>query len=149
MIRNEEVTRHRLAFVYATEKEKLARDRQAFQWVAEHAGPDAIVLAWKEGQTYLYTSLPTSHDLYVAAIPQAEELTGLRPGTVIPTGEFKSAMLLLLASDSAAGSDNQLDTLRATAEALPGSRLEFSSADALVYRLPLPNGNLPPSRPTP
>ncbi len=141
-IHNDRSTWHRTAGIYATEKELRARDGVAYQWIAGNAGPDAIVLAWKEGLTYLATGIASSHDLFIAAIPQSQEVAGLRPGLQLPPGQFKSAMLLLLASDLGMDvPDNALNSLRAAAESLPGSRLEFSSPGALVYRLPMPLGS--------
>jgi Dolichyl-phosphate-mannose-protein mannosyltransferase len=136
VIRNDEATWRRTALIYATEREGRARDRLAYEWIAGHAGSDEMVLAWKEGASYLYTGISSSHDLFVEALPQTDEGIGTRQRPEVPGGQFKSAVLLLLASDL--GADNPLDTLRARVESLPGSRLEFSAPGALVYRLPMP-----------
>jgi hypothetical protein len=135
VIRNDVVTWQKVESVYAAERGQRARDRQAYAWIAEHAGDGSIVLAWKDTIAYLYTGVPSSHDLFVAVIPQAENLVGLRRSFSLP-GEFKSAVLLLLASDI--GTDStQLDSFRATAESVPGSKLEYSSPGAYVYRFPV------------
>jgi hypothetical protein len=135
-IHNDAATWHRTASVYETEREQRSRDRKAYQWLAQSAGPDAIVMAWKEGSSYLYTGLPSSHDWFLATLPQADEGVGMRARPELPAGQFKSAMFLLLASDF--GSDKALESFRAPVESLPGSKLEFSSPGALVYRLPMP-----------
>jgi hypothetical protein len=136
VIRNDVVTWQKAESVYAVERGQRAKDRQAYAWIAEHAGDGSIVMAWKDTVAYLYTGIPSSHDLFVAVIPQAENLVGLRKSFSLPEGEFKSAILLLLASDI--GSDSiQLDSFRATAEAVAGSKLEYSSPGAYVYRFPV------------
>jgi hypothetical protein len=133
VIWNDSVTWQKTAAIYRTEKEQRVRDRQAYAWIAAHAGPDTMVLAWKEGLSYLSTGVASSHDLFVAAIPQAEEVVGMRASRVAPAG-FGSELLLLLGSDLG-GSEGGMESLRARAEGLPGARLEFSAPGALVYRV--------------
>jgi hypothetical protein len=135
VLRNDRVTWQKTEAVYATERGNRARDRAAYTWIAEH-NEGSIVLAWKDTVAYLYTGLPSSHDLFVATIPQAENLIGLRSSFVLPPGQFKSAILLLLDSDLHADSD-QTDSFRSTAAAVAGSRLEFSAPGAFVYRFPV------------
>ena len=77
VLRNDRVTWQKTEAVYATERGNRARDRAAYTWIAEH-NEGSIVLAWKDTVAYLYTGLPSSHDLFVATIPQAENLVGLR-----------------------------------------------------------------------
>jgi hypothetical protein len=136
VIRNDDVTYRKTAEIYSTEIAQRAKDREAYRWMIDHGGPDPVVLAWKEGSSYLYTGLPSSHDLFLEKIPEADEGVGARAHPVLRPGEFKSAMLLILASD--VGTSEGMDTLRRPAEALPGSHLEFTSPGALVYRLPVP-----------
>jgi hypothetical protein len=136
VVRNDDVTYRKTAEIYSTEIAQRAKDREAYRWMIDHGGPDPVVLAWKEGSSYLYTGLPSSHDLFLEKIPEADEGVGARAHPVLRPGEFKSAMLLILASD--VGTSEGMDTLRRPAEALPGSHLEFTSPGALVYRLPVP-----------
>lgn len=136
VLRNDRVTWHRLEEVYSTERGNRAKDRAAYAWISGHAGEGSIVLAWKDTLAYLYTGLPSSHDLFVATIPQAENLVGLRTSFSLPPGRFKSAVLLLLDSDLHADS-HQMDSFRATAAAVPGARLEWSAPGAFVYRFPV------------
>jgi len=135
VLRNDAITWQKTAAVYATERGNRARDRAAYAWIAEHAGAGSIVLAWKDAVAYLYTGMPASHDLFVATIPQAEVLVGLRTTFAPPPGQFKSAVLLLLDSDLHADSD-QMGSFRATAAAR--AKLEFSAPGAYVYRFPVP-----------
>jgi hypothetical protein len=133
VIRNDAVAWQKTADVYETERRNRARDRAAYAWIAEH-GESSVILAWKDAVAYLYTGLPASHDLFVATIPQAEALVGLRTSFSLPPGRFKSAVLLLLDSDLHADSD-QMDSFRATAAAR--ATLEFGSPGAFVYRFPV------------
>jgi hypothetical protein len=133
VIRNDAVAWQKTAAVYETERGNRARDRTAYAWIAQH-GEGSVVLAWKDAVAYLYTGVPASHDLFVATIPQAEVLVGLRTSFALPPGQFKSAVLLLLDSDLHADSD-QMASFRATAA--EKAKLEFSSPGAYVYRFPV------------
>ncbi len=136
---NDAATWRKAASVLTAEREHGTRDEQAYTWIVQHAGPHAIVLAWKESVSYLYTGIPTSHELFVATIPQAEAITALRPSFSLPQGQFKSALLLLLTSDLETDfTDGRMDSFRATAASVAGSTLEYSSPGAYVYRFPLP-----------
>jgi hypothetical protein len=136
VIRNDEVTWRKTASVYAAERAQRANDRQAYAWIAGHSGDGSLVLAWKDSLAYLYTGIPSSHDLFVATIPQSENLVGLRSAFSVPAGQFNSAVLLLLASDLGADS-SQMESLRALAQSQTGSRLEYTSPGAYVYRFPI------------
>lgn len=133
VLRNDRVTWQKMEGVYATERGNRAKDRAAYSWIASH-NEGSIVLAWKDTVAYLYTGLPSSHDLFVAAIPQAESLAGLRSSFSLPPGQFQSAILLLLDSDFQADS-GQMDSFRATAAVR--APLEFSSPGVYVYRFPV------------
>jgi hypothetical protein len=135
VIRNDAAMWQRIESVYSVERDERRKDRAAYDWIAAHAGPDAIVLTWKHTVAYLYTGVPASHDLFVATIPEAEELAGLRT-TFDPPKGFRSALILLLASDL--GEGNRMGAFRTTAESVPGSKLEYEAPGAYVYRFPLP-----------
>jgi hypothetical protein len=135
VLRNDMVTWQKMEAIYATERGNRAKDRVAYSWIASQKD-GSIVLAWKDTVAYLYTGLPSSHDLFVAKIPQAENLAGLRPSFSLPPGRFQSAILLLLDSDLQADLD-QMNSFRAAAAAVPGSKLEWSAPGAFVYRFPV------------
>ncbi len=136
VIRNDSVTWKRTASIYATVREERAEDLQAYRWVSEHVRPGSVLLAWKDTVCYLYTGIPSSHDLFVAAIPQAEAVT-LRPSLDMPRDRFHDAVVLLLASDLGAESSSRMDLFRAKVQSVPGSTLEFAAPGAFIYRFPL------------
>lgn len=133
---NDDVTWRKTTSVYTVERANRARDRAAYMWIAEHPGDRPILLAWKDTVAYLYTGLPSSHDLFVAIVPQAENLVGLRTPFSLPPGQFGSAVLLLLASDLGPDSE-QMGSFRSAAESVAGSKLEFGSQGAFVCRFPV------------
>lgn len=136
LIRNDAVTWERMASIYSTEQKDRVTDLKAYRWITEHAPPDSVLLAWKDTVSYLYTGIPSSHDLFVATIPRAEEVT-LRPEFHWPREQFKQAVVLLLASDLGADSSERIESFRATVESVPGATLEYRAPGAYVYRFPL------------
>ena len=138
IFRNDAATWQRLHVVIAEQKEQRQQDVPTYAWIAEHAGKDAIALAWKDGLLYLYSGIPASHDLFVAMIPQAESIVARRVPFTAPPPEFKSGLLVLLGSDLGGGvSEGKQNSFRANAEAISGSKLEYESPGALVYRFPI------------
>ncbi len=138
VFRNDGVTWRRLASVVADEKEQRQRDIQTYAWIAEHAGKDTVALAWKDCLLYLHTGVPSSHDLFVAKIPQSEAILARRVAFMPPPG-YDQALLVLLGSDLGGNvTDGRQDSFRATAESVPGAKLEYSSPSALVFRFPIP-----------
>jgi hypothetical protein len=139
VLRNDVVNSRRLNTVAAGEKEQRQKDVQTYAWIAQHAGADTVALAWKDSLLFLYTGVPSSHDLFVAAIPQSEAVLARRVPFTSPPPEFKHALVVLLGSDLGGNvSDGRQDSFRRTAESVAGSMLEYSSPSALVYRFPLP-----------
>lgn len=47
------------ASVAASEKQMLAAKRGAYAWIRKHAGPDARIVSYDSGLTYLYTGRPS------------------------------------------------------------------------------------------
>lgn len=138
VFRNDGQTTRRLASVVADEKAQRLKDVQTYTWVASHAGPDTVALAWKDCLLYLYTGVPSSHDLFVGMIPQSESILARRAPFKSPP-QFSRALLVLLASDVGGNvSGGPEDSFRATAQSVAGSMLEYTSPSALVYRIPLP-----------
>jgi hypothetical protein len=137
--RTDGVTWRRLASVVADEKQQREKDVQTYAWIASHAGKDSVALAWKDCLLYLYSGVPSSHDLFVATIPQSESILARRVPFTTPPPPFQRGFLVLLGSDLGGNvSDGPQDSFRATAESVPGSTLEYRSPSALVYRFPLP-----------
>jgi hypothetical protein len=134
--RSDAVTWRRAASIYDSERREQDQDRTAYTWVSEHAKPGTVLLAWKDTVSYLYTDIPSSHDLFVATIPQTEKNT-FRPSFFLPQGQFDTALLLLLASDLGPDSAERMDSLRATVQAVPGAKLEFSAPGSFIYRFPV------------
>lgn len=138
VFRNDSVTWRRLASVVADEKEQRQKDLQTYAWIGEHAGKDTVALAWKDCLLYLHTGVPSSHDLFVAKIPQSEAILARRVSFVAPAA-YDQALLVLLGSDLGGNvTDGRMDSFRATAESVPGAKLEYRSASALVFRFPIP-----------
>jgi len=127
----------RFAQVLAHEHELRIHDQQVFAWVAAHAQPDTVVLAWKDPLFYLYTSVPASRGLFTAMTPQRDETKVLGASFSDLPGYYKTAILVVLASDLAeeAGS---LEPFRARAVSVAGSRLEYDSPAGLIYSFPIP-----------
>ena len=139
VIRNDGQTWIRLASVVADEKEQRQKDVQTYAWIASHAGPDTVALAWKDCLLYLYAGVPSSHDLFVGAIPQSEAILARRGPFPSPPSEYRRALLVILGSDLGGNvSDGRQGSFRATAESIAGSTLEYSSPSALGYRFPIP-----------
>jgi hypothetical protein len=138
IVRNEIVTSRKITSVVAEEKNQRQKDLEAYKWVADHAGNDTMVLAWKDGLSYLHTGIPASHDLFVSLVPEAEVLVGRRLPYMSPPTQFQNGLLVFLGSDLGGDvSDGLLKSFRESAEALPGSKLEYSSPAAWIYRLQL------------
>ncbi len=121
---------------YALGREHRKTDELAYAWIAGHVAPGTVLLSWKDTVSYLYTGVPSSHDMFVAAIPQSEDVN-YKPTWFLPQGEFNSGSLLLLESDFGEGFTFLLDGFRHTLES-GGARLEYSAPGAFVYRVPLP-----------
>jgi hypothetical protein len=139
VFRNDGANSSRLSSVVADEKEQRQKDIQTYTWIAEHAGSDTVALAWKDCLLYLYTGVPSSHDLFVAMIPQSEAILARRVPFTAPPEQYKRALLVVLGSDLGGNvSDGRQDSFRRTAESVAGSKLEYSSPSALVYRFPIP-----------
>ncbi|HTB12559.1 MAG TPA: hypothetical protein VK752_13350 [Bryobacteraceae bacterium] len=138
-LRNEAVTSRRISSVVADEKEARQKDLPVYAWIRDHASGDTVVLAWKDGLSYQYTGVPSSHDLFVSMIPETEVLVGRRLPFIPPPAPFQQVLLVLLGSDLGGNvSDGRLDSFRATAASVPGSKLEYSSPIAWVYGFPVP-----------
>lgn len=137
VLRNDGVTTTRLATAVAGEKAQRLKDIETYSWVAQHAGPDTVALAWKDCLLYLYTGVPSSHDLFVATIPQSESMFARRVPFASPE-KFRSALLVVLGSDLGGDvSDGRESSFQKTAESVSGSTLEYESSSALVFRFPL------------
>ncbi len=127
---------HKAAAEYALWREHRKIDEQAYAWISGHVTPGTVLFAWKDTVSYLYTGVPSSHDLFVATIPQSEDVN-YKPIWFLPPGQFKSASLLLLDSDFGEGFTFLLPSFQRRVEAV-GGVLEFSAPGAFVYRVPLP-----------
>jgi hypothetical protein len=138
VFRNDGVTWRRLSSVVADEEAQRQRDFQTYAWVTAHATPDTVALAWKDGLLYLYTGVTSSHDLFVAVIPESEVILARRVPFFNPPSPFHQAELLLLGSDFG-GTGPAPESFRKTAQAVPGSTLDYDSPSGLVYRFPLAN----------
>jgi hypothetical protein len=133
--RSDRATWLRMYSVMADERKSRMQDQVAFLWVANHAAPDAVVVTWKDSVSYLYTGLPSSHGLYLAVTPQRPDFKAVQASFSALPPQYQCGLLLLLRSDFGdAFQGSQLDSLRASAERLDGSKLEYSSSDALIYR---------------
>jgi hypothetical protein len=110
-------------------------DQSTFSWLAHHAQPDTVVLAWRDTVSYLNSGIPSSHGLFVALMPLEDyaKPQGAASFSALPP-QYRQAMLLLLRSDFP---DGQLNSGRANAESIPRSSLEYSSPTALIYRFPI------------
>ncbi len=137
VFRNDGATWRRLSSVIADVKEQRQKDIQTYDWIAAHAGKDTVALAWKDCLLYLYTGVPSSHDLFVGVIPQSEGILARRVPFISPA-EYKNALLVILGSDLGGNvSDGRQDSFRERAESMPGAMLEYRSPSALVYRFPI------------
>lgn len=137
LARNDRETWRRVSSMMADEHRLRVNDLPAFSWIAGHARKDAVVLAWKDPVTYLYTGVPASHSLFEAVMPPKPDAIFKGSFSSLPQG-YESGLLLLSQSDVRSdSSDHALDGFRARAEALPGAILEYSSAAALIYSFPL------------
>jgi hypothetical protein len=128
------VTTHRISSVMADERNLRQGDLPVFSWIAEHRSGDAVLLAWKDSVAFLYTGIPASHGLFIAATPQPKTLHAVQASFSALPAEYRRGMLVLLRSDLGQDFENgRLDSFRAKAEALPAARLEYRSAEGLVY----------------
>lgn len=135
IVRSDRATWRRIARVMAEEKQSRLQDQVAYSWIADHASPDTVVVTWKDSVSYLYTGLPSSHGLYLAVTPQRADLKAVQASFSALPPQYRCGWLLLLRSDFGDGfRGSQLDSLRASAERLDGSTLEYASSDALIYR---------------
>jgi hypothetical protein len=75
--------------------------------------------------------------LFVATIPQSEAATWWKPSLSRAPGQYKSRLVLLLASDLGPDAQDRLGSFRKTVEAVPGATLEYNERVAFVYRLPV------------
>ena len=133
--RSDSATWLRMYSVMADERKSRVQDQVAYSWVAEHAAPDTVVVTWKDSVSFLYTGVPSSHGLYLAVTPQRPDFKAVQASFSALPPQFQCGLLLLLRSDFGdAFQGGQLDSLRASAERLDGSKLEYSSSDALIYR---------------
>lgn len=133
--RSDRATWLRISSVMAEERQSRTQDQIAFSWVADHAAPDTVVVTWKDSVSYLYTGLPSSHGLYLAVTPQRADLKAVQASFSALPPHYQRGLLLLLRSDFGEGFQGaQLDSLRASAERLDRSKLEYASSDALIYR---------------
>jgi len=136
--RSDRATWSRIATVMTEERQSRAEDQAAFSWVKEHAAADAVVVTWKDSVSYLYTGVPSSHGLYLAVTPQRADLKAVQASFSALPSQYRCGLLLLLRSDFGQGfQGRQLDVLRASAERLDESKLEYASSDALIYRFAL------------
>jgi hypothetical protein len=134
VFRNDGQTWRRLASVVADEKVQRQKDVPTYAWIASHASEGTVALAWKDCLLYLYTGVPSSHDLFVGVIPQSEAILARRGPFPPPPAEYTRALLVILGSDLGGDvSDGRQGSFRSTAEAIAGSTLEYSSASSLVY----------------
>ena len=133
--RSDSATWLRMYSVMADERKSRLQDQVAYSWVAEHAAPDTVVVTWKDSVSYLYAGVPSSHGLYLAVTPQRPDFKAVQASFSALPPQYQCGLLLLLRSDFGdAFQGSQLDSLRASAERLDGSKLEYSSSDALIYR---------------
>jgi hypothetical protein len=150
VLRTDRVTWTRLASVVADEEAMRQKDVRTYAWIAQHAGKDTAALAWKDCLLYLYTGVPSSHDLFVSEIPESEGILARRYPYASPPPPYKDAMLVLLTSDLGGGAPDA--SFQVKAASLAGSVLVYNAPGAQIYRFPLPeqpNGRLPPPLSTP
>jgi len=133
--RSDNATWWRMSAVMADERKSRLQDQVAFSWIAGHETPDTVVVTWKDSVSYLYTGLPSSHGLYLAVTPQRPDFKAVQASFSAVPPQYRCGLLVLLRSDYGDGfQGSQLDSLRASAERLEGSKLEYASSDALIYR---------------
>jgi len=125
----------RMSAVMADERKSRLQDQVAFSWIADHETSDTVVVTWKDSVSYLYTALPSSHGLYLAVTPQRPDFKAVQASFSALPPQYRCGLLVLLRSDYGDGfQGRQLDSLRASAERLEGSKLVYASSDALIYR---------------
>lgn len=142
LVRSDHATWSRVAAVMAGERQSRTQDQAAFSWIKSwakaHAAADTVVVTWKDSVSFLYTGVPSSHGLYVAVTPQRTDLKAVQASFSALPPQYRCGLLLLLRSDFADGFQGlQGDVLRASAERLNESKLEYASSDALIYRFAL------------
>jgi hypothetical protein len=137
ILRNDAALWHKAANEYAVGREQRIADRGPYGWIRSNAPSDAVLLTWKDTVSYLYTGIPSSHELFVAIIPQSQDVP--QPRTVfVENAQSKRGFLMLLASDFAPGNEFLMTPFRGTVEAVPGAKLEYSDKGGAVYSLPIP-----------
>jgi hypothetical protein len=132
----------------AEERRLRIQDQSAFSWIASNVSEDTLVLAWKDTTIHLYTGAPTSRGLFLAVTPQTPELKAVASSFSMLPATYRRALLVLLRSDLGDGY-RDLDPLRTVAESIAGSKLEFSSPGALIYRFDIPRQSVATARPEP
>jgi len=137
ILHNELSVRYRIAAMVSQERQLRLADRPALRWIARHASPDEVVLAWKDSVSFLYTGVPSSHALFVSYTPEPEDIKALGGSPAALPARYRQALLLVLASDLGDGYRG-FDTFRAAAAKIPGAELKYSSDAALIYGFPLP-----------
>jgi hypothetical protein len=110
--------------------QELADDMPAFLWLAENVRDDTVVLTWKDSTAYLYSDATTSRSHFVDLMPLTAEYKAVAlPQSTLPA-KYERGMLVLLKSDFS-GLDDR--AFRSAAEALPESKLAFSSPGSAIY----------------
>ena len=137
VIRNAGVGYDRVHLKVTVEKQERLRDMAAYRWIANHAGPGAVVLTSKDALSSLYTGVPASHDIFVTVVPQPEVIkTPREPLSTLPA-QFSSVLVLLLPSDFEDFTERGMAGYHATLDAIPGSRMEVNGPGGTIYRFPI------------
>jgi hypothetical protein len=137
VVRNDVAMFRKAATDYAAGREHRKTDEKAYAWMAAHLASGTVLFAWKDTVSYLYTGIPSSHDLFVATIPQSEDVN-YKPTWFFPPGRFNDASLVVLESDFGDGFTFLMELFRKKLESTNGARLEYNAPGAFVYRVPLP-----------
>ncbi len=133
VVRTQAVAARQVHSLLADDRAQLLESMPAYAWLGQHTPENTVVLTWNDSITYLYSDAASSRSHFVELLPlPAENKAVALPLKTLPE-MYEWGLLVLLKSDLAAGMWKDNSPFRAAAEALPESKLVFSTPAASIY----------------